>query len=249
MISGTSDAEATSDEEEENAALDPPSPRPAGPDVDAGDAGDADAAASPADTVRAGNRTKLLVVVVAVLVVAALIAASMAAVYKGRLDAERRRDRNIRNVSAAMVTALMTYDFSRLDESRNRVLALATGRFKTEYDQGSAPLREVLTQTQSRSTGTVKEVFVGDTSSDSAHSIVVADQVLTGVGGTRAMTGQQLSLTLVRTHGGAWKVDGLSVDAGAGDAGSGGQSGQSGQAPAGSTPAPTTAPSTPPTTG
>ena len=39
--------------------------------------------------------------------------------------------------------------------------------------EGSAPLRTVLTQTQSRSTGRVKQVFIGDIANDSAQTVVI----------------------------------------------------------------------------
>ena len=242
MISGTPGTDT--------AAGDEPTDLPDGEAAPERDATDDEAARAGSDGGGAGRRSTPLVAACAVLLVAALVAASLAAVYKGRLDHDRSRQRQIRNVSASMVTALMTYDFQRLDDSRNRVLSLSTGRFQKEYDAGSEPLKAVLTQTQSRSTGTVKEVFVGDSSGDSAHTIVVADQVLTGVGGTRALTGQQLSLTLVRLGNGSWKVDGLSVDVTGGGSDNGGQSGTPtpGVTPS-STPPSTAAPSSPPTTG
>ncbi|MDQ1517883.1 MAG: hypothetical protein QOE80_3713, partial [Actinomycetota bacterium] len=46
----------------------------------------------------------------------------------------------------------------------------------------------------------------------SAETIVIADQVVTGVSGSRPVAGQQLSLTLVRVNG-HWRVDGLALDA------------------------------------
>ncbi|TMM11080.1 MAG: hypothetical protein E6G01_17645 [Actinobacteria bacterium] len=41
---------------------------------------------------------------------------------------------------------------------------------------------------------------------------MVADQVVSGLTGSRPLAGQQLTVTLVKV-GGHWRVDGLSVDA------------------------------------
>lgn len=237
MIPGTSDASETSDDDT--------APEDGANGTSTSSLASSDVHGSVAVDNRR-NRSNVLIAACAVLLVVAVVAATLAAVAKGNLDSDRRRQHQIRAVSASMVTALMTYDFQRLDDSRRRVLDLSTGRFQKEYDAGAAPLREVLTQTQSRSTGTVKEVFVGDSDSDTAHTIVVADQVLSGVGGTRALTGQQLSLTLVHLKNGGWKVDGLSVDATAGGADDGSQPGTT--TPGTPTPS-TTAPASPPTTG
>ncbi|MDQ1396096.1 MAG: Mce-associated rane protein, partial [Acidimicrobiaceae bacterium] len=121
--------------------------------------------AAPAATARRG---RLTLVLVAVLVVIAVVATTLAGVFYGRYRDDRAQRREVVNVSSAMVTALTTYDYTNLDASRKQVLALATGRFKQEYDKGSEPLRLVLTQTQARSTGTVRKVYVGDVADGSA---------------------------------------------------------------------------------
>ena len=149
---------------------------------------------------------------VALLAVIAVASVSVAAVFYGRYRNDRDERREVRATASTMVSALTTYDYTNLDASRNKVLALSTGRFKQEYDNGFQPLRQLLTQTQAKSTGTVRKVFLGDISDGSAEAIVIADQVVTGTTGSRPLAGQQLTVTLVKT-GGKWKVDGLSVDA------------------------------------
>jgi Mce-associated membrane protein len=174
---------------------------------------------------------------VALLAVAAVGAATLAAVFAGRLQGERRDRGEVKRVAAAMVTALTTYDYARLDDSRRQVLELATGRFRDEYDRGAAPLRQVLAQTQARSTGRVTKVYLGQIADGGAEALVSADQVVTGVGGSRPVTGELLSLTLVHA-GGRWRVDGLALEAG----GSGG----GGAAPGTPPPAPGTTSTTAP---
>jgi len=206
------DSEPAATPADENVETTPPAPPPAQTEADDG----------------SRRRQRLLAGACIVLLLLFVFSAVMASVFKGRLDDERRTRRRVREVSANMVTALMTYDFAKLDDSRQRVLSLSTGRFRKEYDEGSAPLRTVLTQTQSRSTGRVNQVFIGDIANDSAQTVVIADQVLSGVAGTRALTGQQLTLSLVRLGNGDWKVDGLSVDVPSGADASGGSTGNTG---------------------
>ena len=174
--------------------------------------GELEAAASEPEAPQPEKRRRGVVVAIALLAVIALAAVSVAVVYAGKYRHDRDQRHDVTATASAMVSALTTYDYTNLDSSRNKVLALATGRFKQEYDAGFQPLRQVLTQTQAKSTGTVRRVFLGDVSDGSAEAIVVADQVVSGLTGSRPLAGQQLTVTLVKV-GGHWRVDGLSVDA------------------------------------
>jgi Mce-associated membrane protein len=223
VIPGTDDTDAVPAPDHADTAAEPVAP-PADERVETTPSAEAETETEDGSR----RRQRLLAGICIVLLLLFVFSAVMASVFKGRLDDERRTRRRVREVSANMVTALMTYDFAKLDESRQRVLSLSTGRFRKEYDEGSAPLRTVLTQTQSRSTGRVNQVFIGDIANDSAQTVVIADQVLTGVAGTRALTGQQLTLSLVRLGNGDWKVDGLSVDVPSGADATGGSTGNTG---------------------
>src|SRR5205807_9344955 len=83
-----------------------------------------------------GRRRRWPVVGVALLAVIAVASVSVAAVLYGRYRNDRDERREVRATASTMVSALTTYDYTNLDASRNKVLALSTGRFKQEYDNG-----------------------------------------------------------------------------------------------------------------
>ena len=78
-------------------------------------------------------------------------------------------------VASRMASALVNFDYTNLNGSKNRVLDLATGKFKNEYDQAfKGGLDVLLTQTKAKSTGVVKNVFL-DGPADLVVEIVSRD--------------------------------------------------------------------------
>jgi Mce-associated membrane protein len=167
------------------------------------------------DTVR---RPRGLLALIAVLLVVAVVAATLAAVFYGKWRSERDSRREVRAAASGVVVALTTYDYTNLDDFHRRVLAGATGKFRQEFEDAFAPLKDSLTRTQVRSVGTVRKVYLSDTGGNAAEAIVIADQVVTASGSQRPVQGQQLTVSLVHV-GGAWKVDGLTYDVPSGDSG------------------------------
>lgn len=135
--------------------------------------------------------------------------AVLAAVLSARLADERDRHQAIEEVAGRFAAALLTYDFEKLDASKQRVLELSTGNFRKEYERAFVGgLDKLYLETKARSVGTVKDVFVGTVEDDTANAIVVADAVAEGTSGTRRRLDSYIQLDLVRV-GGRWRVDGV----------------------------------------
>lgn len=143
------------------------------------------------------------------LFVAAVGFAALAASQRAQLNDERSERRSVERVAGELATALLTYDHSRLDESKARVLQNATGKFRKEYeDTFERALRPLFTETKATSEATVTDVFVGEIDDGTATAIVVADQKAQGVAGSRAAFASYILLDLVKA-GGRWRVDGV----------------------------------------
>lgn len=137
-----------------------------------------------------------------------VVLAALAVSLKSSLDDERGDRRAVEQVSGRFATALLTYDYKRLDDAKERVLALATGTFRSEYERAFSGLDAFLKETQASSTATVTDVFVGALDEDRATSIVVVDAVVRGTSGTRRAAASYIQLDLVKVSGG-WRVDGV----------------------------------------
>jgi len=113
-------------------------------------------------------------------------------------------------VASRMASALVNFDYTNLNGSKNRVLDLATGKFKNEYDQAfKGGLDVLLTQTKAKSTGVVKNVFLDAIQGGNTSAVVAIDQAVEGVSGTKRQFDAYVELTLVKV-GGRWRVDGVS---------------------------------------
>ena len=155
------------------------------------------------------RRSRLLLVACIGLFVLSLVLGILSAVLGSRLDDEVTRRDDVEEVAGRFATALLTYDHAKLDETRDAVLALSTGKFRKEYEQAFAGGLEVLiTETKATSEGTVTDVYVSDVEEDTASAIVVANVRVSGTAGDRRTAASYIQLELVRVSG-AWRVDGV----------------------------------------
>jgi Mce-associated membrane protein len=139
----------------------------------------------------------------------ALAASLVAASSRAELDRERRERKEIEQVAGGLATALLTFDHSDLDATKQRVLSFATGKFRREYEQAfDGGLRTLLTETKATSRGTVTSIYVGDVDDGTAGAIVVADAVADGTAGRRRTLASYIQLDLVKVDG-RWRVDGV----------------------------------------
>jgi hypothetical protein len=175
------------------------------PDDDGGEAAEAARPAAEAAEHRRWPRR------VAALAVVAVVAGAVAfgVVQWQRADdlAGEADDRQaVATVSADFAAALLSYDAADLEAARDRVTALSTPSFATEYatafDNG---LRAVIEELGAVATGTVRDVFVADVSGTAARAVVVVDSTVQSDAGTRDLTGSYVQLELERLDG-RWLV-------------------------------------------
>lgn len=151
-----------------------------------------------------------LVVLCVVLGIAAAGFAVISALATAQLDNERGDREEVADVSGAFASALLTYDYRDLAGAKKRVLDMSTGKFKAEYEKAfDGGLDRLFEATQSRSAGTVTDVFVGPIEDDTVTTIAVVDAVSSGTAGGRRLVSSYIELQLVKV-GGRWKVDGVS---------------------------------------
>ncbi|HVF75763.1 MAG TPA: hypothetical protein VM938_11995 [Acidimicrobiales bacterium] len=184
-----------------------PVPAPAPPPVVTAEPEPEPEAAPEAAPEAKGSR-RLLAACVALFVLSVALAA-LAAVLASRLESERSRRNDVEEVAGRFATALLTYNHENLDESRERVLALSTGKFREEYEQAfKGGLDVLIKETKATSAGTVTDIFIGPVEDNTAKAIVVANATTEGTTGTRRSVASYIQLVLVHV-GGEWRVDGV----------------------------------------
>lgn len=166
------------------------------------------AAAGTAEPVTASRRGVLLVVLVA----AAVALLVLVALTLPRLsDASAREERRTEILAAARQHAVnfTTLDHRKLDRDLGRVLEGATGKFRTQFEEGTADLSELVRANQAVSEGEVLEAGIVTDDPDSARVLVVADSTVTNAADPDPQRRHyRLQLDLVR-EGGRWLVSDL----------------------------------------
>jgi hypothetical protein len=140
-----------------------------------------------------------------------LATVAMAVVAAGQhRQLQRTRDTRsgIENIASRFASAVLTYDYRDLDKTKQAVLGLSTGKFRTDYEQNFTGLSALFTSTKGQSTATVKDVFVSGVENNTASAIVVLDERGQGTSGQRLNVDWYLRLSLVKVQG-TWRVDDL----------------------------------------
>jgi hypothetical protein len=144
---------------------------------------------------------------IAGLLVVALLLALFGLQQRSKLQRGQRESQQLRQVSGALVAALTTYDYQKMDDWKNRFLAHAVGSLRNSFNQLAPGTTQLVVGTHQRSTGTVQDVLIGPIQGGRATTMVVANVTVTGLSGTRQFaTHDRLSLLKV---GGRWQVDDL----------------------------------------
>jgi Mce-associated membrane protein len=147
--------------------------------------------------------------VLSVLFFVATVAMAVVAANQHRQLQQTRDTRGaVESVASRFASAVLTYDYRDLDKTKAAVLALATGKFRTDYEQNFSGLSALFTTTKGQSTATVKDVFVSGIDHDTASAIVVLDERGQGTSGQRLNVDWYLRLSLVKVRG-TWRADDL----------------------------------------
>ncbi|HTX93413.1 MAG TPA: Mce protein [Mycobacterium sp.] len=100
-------------------------------------------------------------------------------------EAQARRDLFIQTARQGAVD-LTTIDYTQVDADVQRILELATGAFRDDFEQRSKPFIEVVKAAQSKSQGTVTDAGLESQRSDSAQVLVAVAVKSRTAGGEEA---------------------------------------------------------------
>src|SRR5947209_19985472 len=135
-----------------------------------------------------------------------VVAAVFAAQQHHQLQQSKDARAGVEQVASRFASAVLTYDYRDLDKTKQAVLGLSAGKFRTDYDQNFGGLSSLFTTTKGQSTATVKDVFVSGINHDTATAIVVFDERTQGTSGQHLNVDLYLRLSLVQVNG-QWRVD------------------------------------------
>jgi hypothetical protein len=187
------------------------------------DAEDADAA--PGDDVEVepdagtgGRRSPAFILVTSLAIALAVGVAVLLVLLAGDDEGSGRLDA-VREAAGTFGEALVTYDYHDPEAHRDKVLGLATGSFREEYEKAfDTGLAKVITKVEAVSKGYAKDIYVSELGDADAQAIVVLDVEVDGVAGPRTQRDLYVRLSFVEVDG-EWKVDqvtDLNFDPGAG---------------------------------
>jgi Mce-associated membrane protein len=177
---------------------------------------------------------------VAVAVVGSAVTAGLqwhAADQAAQRDQERQE---VRASAAEFGVALLSYDHTKLQDARHRVLDLASDDFAKTYDEAfTGGLEGVISKLKADATAEVQSVYLEKIEEGTAKAVVVVDSEVHSTAGTRRVRGSYLDMKLVR-RGGEWKVTDVTSVGAANESMTDPQGNQ--QTPGGDAPAPKKSP-------
>ncbi|MGI5221686.1 hypothetical protein [Nocardia sp. CA-290969] len=141
------------------------------------------AAAEAGDEPGAGSWKRILALTAAAILVIGLVGAAVVSMIAVQ-STEQRDERRADYVATARQTILnlTTIRADTAKEDIDRILTMASGEFKTEFDGRIDPFTEIVKQAKVQSTGEVVEAAVERDDEKSAVILVAAKQTLTNAG-------------------------------------------------------------------
>jgi len=136
---------------------------------------------APAPKKRVSRVAILVAAVVAVLVVLPLLGATGVMVWQHRnVQAQQHRSAEFAAAARQGVVNLMSLDYTHAQESVQRVIDGSTGKFKSNFEDGSGDLIKALTDAKVATKVTVNNTAVESMDKDSATVLVAATSQRTG---------------------------------------------------------------------
>ncbi len=156
---------------------------------------------------RAGTVALALLLVLAVLGATFVLATRLGPLLDRRGTDERRAQ--VLQQAKQHAVNFTTLDFESFDEDVELVLDGSTGAFREQFRAGVDDVRDLVTQNESRSVGTVREAALVSDDDDSARVLVVVDTEVTNVATqTPVPRHYRIQMDLTRT-GDSWLVSEL----------------------------------------
>ncbi|MFF2554548.1 hypothetical protein ACFVUS_26345 [Nocardia sp. NPDC058058] len=158
-----------------------------------------------------GPRGRIALRAAAVVALAASIGSSVFFFQRSQHDSDLlAAQEDARAAACKYAPVLVTYDAKNLDAYFNAVLAGATGEWKTQFDNTSKDLRDVLTQGQVVAKANEVQCAIRTGDQNSAEAIVVIGQTITSLGTQGKPAPGQLSMVMRLEHSGDhWLVNKL----------------------------------------
>jgi Mce-associated membrane protein len=163
----------------------------------------------PGGTTTRNNRSSIVFLLLAALLVL-LVVASVLLGLKWKDDrAQQARYDAVLAAARHEALAFTTLDYRTLDKDISNVVDNSTGKFRKQYEAGTANIKQTVTTNKSVSKGKVLAVGLVSCDANTARVIVVADSTVTNV---RTTTPQprhyRIQFDLVR-QGGHWLTSDL----------------------------------------
>ena len=156
------------------------------------------------------TRPRVLLTVLGLAAAAAVVAAVLLAMKLQDAPDEEARRQEILQAARQQGVNITTLDHRSVDRDLQRVLALATGDFRKEFEAGTKELTDLVVQNEAVSTGEVLEVGIVTADSDSARVLVVADSTVSNSATEEQQVRHyRMQLDLVR-RGDRWLTSSLS---------------------------------------
>lgn len=156
------------------------------------------------------RRTVLLVVAGVVL------AASLVVIVAGQLwlrgqRAEDDRDAEVRAAAESAVTAVLSYDYRRLEAGVEDTMPLLTGDAAAQYEEVQRPLADSAPRLKAVVTAQVDAATVLESDEDSARVLLFVDQVSTSKKLAEPETDQSRVVVTMEREGDDWLVSTLAA--------------------------------------
>ncbi|WP_431956122.1 hypothetical protein [Nocardia lijiangensis] len=152
------------------------------------DSGDADETAASSDGDRPGIGRILAMAASAVLVLALVAGAVVSVVLANAADERAQRRTDYVQTARQAILNLTTIRADSAKEDIDRILSLASGQFKTEFDGRVDPFLSVVQQAKVVSNGEIVEAALESDADESAKVLVAAKQTLTNAGQAEPQT-------------------------------------------------------------
>ncbi len=129
-----------------------------------------------------------------------------------KAEALSRQYADVTKAARAETLAFLTVDYKNMDPLIEKVLAGATGAFKSQYQRAKPTLKATAQQGESTATGKVREVGIGDITGESAVVFVAADGEVKNKNskGKAEPRAYRFKLTMVR-EGDKWLTSDLQI--------------------------------------
>jgi Mce-associated membrane protein len=149
---------------------------------------------------------RLLIPVLSLLVVIAAAGAIWTGVRVQHVRADHRADRQALAAGRTAATDFTSYDYTRLDKDLDRVTAMSTGTFRTQFTKALGALTQAIKQAKGVSVGQIGYAGLTRRNGDTAVVVAAVDATITNSSSTTPTTRRyRLQITLDHSSG-SWLI-------------------------------------------